>query len=95
MSAYIHTGRTDHGIAAQRGNGARHKGKKRPASMREKMRVLAASRGMPDHLKLVSQRAKAKGVQLAQRGIPQREAARQAGISLGALQRALRQAQKA
>lgn len=80
---------SDAQLEARQRNGASHRGRKRSAETRAKM---AASRWRPSNKVRVPAAAKARAVALFLRGLTQREAAAAAGISLGALQRALKAA---
>ena len=80
---------TAYGLMRQQENGARHRGAVRSAESRERMRQAAIGRPMP-RFDATPPAKIARAVSLVWRGEPQRSAARTAGVSLGALQRALR-----
>ena len=78
-----------YGLMRRQENGASHRGAIRSAESRARMRQKALGRPRPSAAP-APQAAIHKAVRDVQRGATQRHAAKMAGVSLGALQRALR-----
>ena len=80
---------TAYGLMRQQENGSRHRGAVRSEASRQRMSE--AARGRPKPATTPTPRPKLEAAaRLVMRGVPQRRAADAAGVSLGALQRALR-----
>lgn len=81
---------TPYGLMCRQENGARHRGCTRSEVARQRMREAAAQRPRPSQ-EPVPMELRETAVLLVLRGMTHRQAARRAGISLGALQRTLRE----
>lgn len=80
---------SEYGLMRRQEAGAAHRGRVRPEVSRERMRQAAIGRPSPRREPVPAELCEA-AVLLVLRGLPQRQAARRVGISLGALQRTLK-----